>query len=147
MRHRMAIAVMALLGLLLSVYLTLYKLGVTGPLMCGAGDSCERVQTGPYGDLFGIPVAAYGVAAYAVLLAVAMVGIQPQWLNRPEPSRWLAWLALPGVLFTAYLKFLEIFVIHAICRWCVVSAVLIVAIFVTALWGRRSGERGAGSGT
>ena len=49
------------------------------------------------------------------------------------PSRWQALLAGGGLLFTAYLTWLELFVIHAICRWCVGSAVIITLIFLLAV--------------
>jgi uncharacterized membrane protein len=137
MKHRQAIAVMALLGLLLSVYLTLFKLGMIGPLSCGDGGSCERVQLGPWGSLLGIPVAAYGVAGYLAILVVAMAGVQRGAEAGPGIDRWLVLLAAGGVAFTAYLKYLEFFRIHAVCRWCVVSAVLITAILVTAVVGLR----------
>jgi uncharacterized membrane protein len=141
-RHRQIIAVLALLGLLLSVYLTLFKLGLTGPLQCGTGDACERVQMGPWGDLFGIPVAAYGVMGYLAILVVALAGLQPRWAEHPGPTRLLALLAGGGVAFTAYLKYLEFFRIGAVCRWCVVSAGLISAILVVAVLGTRRTERG-----
>lgn len=134
----MAAAVLALLGLLLSAYLTLYKLGFTAPLVCGEGGSCERVQLGPWGDFLGLPVAAYGVAGYLSLLVAALVGLQPRWLSHSGPTRWLVALSALGVLFTIYLKYLELFVIHAVCRWCVVSAILITAILAVSLAGLRA---------
>lgn len=130
--HRQVVAVLALVGVLLSVYLTLFKLGMVGELRCGGSGDCERVQLGPWGSLFGVPVAAYGVAGYLVLLVVSLVGLQPRWFARPEPTRWLVAVSGLGVLFTAYLFYLEIFRIHAICRWCVGSAALICLIFVVS---------------
>ena len=146
MRHRMTAAVLALLGLMLSIYLTLYKLGFTGPLVCGAGGSCERVQLSRWGDFLGLPVAAYGVGGYLAILAVAILGLQDGWVSRPEPTRWLVFLSAGGVGFTIYLKYLELFRIHAICRWCVVSAVLITAILAVNLVALKNGEWGAGRG-
>lgn len=137
MRSRQVIAVLALLGLLLSVYLTMYKLGMTGPLQCGEGGSCERVQMGPWGDFLGIPVAAFGVGGYLAILVVAVMGLQPRWEASRIPALLLVALAAGGVAFTAYLKYLEIFRIHAICRWCVVSAVMITAILGLAIAGLR----------
>jgi uncharacterized membrane protein len=144
MRHRMAAAALALLGLLLSLYLTLYKLGYMAPLVCGSGGACERVQLGRWGELLGLPVAAYGVGGYLALLVVALAGLQPRWLSHPGPTRWLVGLSALGVLFTAYLKYLELFVIHAVCRWCVVSAVIITGILVVSVVGLRRGETGNG---
>ncbi len=137
MKHRQAIAVMALLGLLLSAYLTLFKLGMIGPLTCGDGGSCERVQLGPWGTLFGVPVAAFGVAGYLAILVVALMGVQRGKDAGPGIDKLLVLLGAAGVVFTAYLKYLEFFRIHAVCRWCVVSAVLITAILVAAVMGLR----------
>src|SRR5216110_2361851 len=75
-RRRQAIVVLALVGLLVATYLWLYKIGVIGVLQCGTG-SCEAVQTSRYAVVFGVPVALVGVAGYAVLVAVGLVGLQP----------------------------------------------------------------------
>jgi uncharacterized membrane protein len=133
---RMAIAVLALIGLLVAAYLSMYKMGMLGVIQCQIG-SCEKVQTSQYAYFLGLPVAYYGVAAYVAILVVAMLGIQPRF----ERERWVA-LALfgmsaVGVLFSAYLTYLEAAVIHAWCQWCVVSAVLITLIFLLSLPGLR----------
>lgn len=135
MRHRQVVALLALVGVLLSLYLTLFKLGLVGSLQCGTSGDCERVQLGPYGALFGIPVAAIGLAGYLAILATAMVGLQPAWIERPGPTRLLAVFGVGGVLFTAYLTYLEVFRIHAICRWCMGSAAVILLIGVAAVTG------------
>jgi uncharacterized membrane protein len=54
-------------------------------------------------------------------------------MDRHGPAALLTVLAGIGVLFTVYLTYLELFVIHAICRWCVASGVIIVAIFILSL--------------
>jgi uncharacterized membrane protein len=131
-RHRQAIALLSLIGFFVSLYLWLYKIGFIGQLKCGSG-ACEYVQTSRWSVLFGVPVAFYGVIGYAALLAVALAGLQPAFLERRGPSRVLAALATGGVAFTAYLTYLELFVIGAVCRWCVSSAVIIGVIWVVAL--------------
>jgi len=141
MRLRMAVAVLALLGLLVSVYLLLFKLGVVGSLVCGGSGACERVQTSPYAQFLGVPVAAYGVAGFGALLAVALAGLGERWVDRAAPSRVLAAMAGIGFLFAAYLTYLEIAVIHDICRWCALSALLITAILVVSLLGTRAVSR------
>jgi uncharacterized membrane protein len=131
-RHRQTIAILALAGFFLSLYLWLWKIGRIGSLQCGTG-GCERVQTSAYADFLGVPVAFYGVVGYAALLAVSLVGLQPRWLARREPTFVLLALASLGVAFTGYLSYLEFAVIEAWCRWCLGSAALITAIWVTAL--------------
>jgi uncharacterized membrane protein len=133
MRHRQVVAVLALLGLLLSVYLMLYHYGFVGQLACGGTNECEKVQTSRYAVLFGMPVAGYGVAGYLALLVIAISGLAEKWDGRPEPTQQLAIVSGAGVAFSAYLTWLELFRIHAICRWCVGSAVLIVLIFAVSL--------------
>jgi len=88
MRHRMAVAVLALLGLLVSSYLLLYKMGIVGTLVCGGSGACERVQNSSYAQFLGIPVAVYGVGGFATLLLVALAG--SAWLGWPSAMRTLA---------------------------------------------------------
>jgi len=122
----MAIALLCLAGLFVALYLWLYKLGVVGTMVCGTG-GCETVQTSPYSRFLGIEVALIGVVGYAVLLAVAVAGTT-------------VLLSGGAVVFTAYLKYLEFLVIGAVCQWCVVSAVLILAVFLLSVADlRRSG--------
>jgi uncharacterized membrane protein len=132
MLHRQAIAVLSLVGWFVSLYLWLYKIGAIGQLQCGAG-GCETVQLSPYADFLGIPVAFYGVGGYAALFALSVLAVQ----ERLRSARWvttaLLVLSAIGLVFTIYLTYLELFVIHAICRWCVASAALIFAIFLISL--------------
>ena len=132
MKHRMAVAVLALVGALVSTYLLLYKLGVLGQITCVGSNGCERVNVSRWSVLFGLPVAAYGVAGYVVLLILALFALRTDRLASPAPTRWLAALSGIGVLFSLYLLFLELTAIHAICVWCSVSGVVILAIFVVS---------------
>ena len=128
----MAVAALALVGLLVSTYLLLYKLGVLGRIVCAGTESCERVQLSRWSELLGVPVAAYGVAGYAVLLALALFGLRIDQVARPAPTRWIAGLSAGGVLFSIWLLYLELTAIHAICLWCSVSGVVILAIFAVS---------------
>jgi uncharacterized membrane protein len=141
-RHRQAIALLALVGFCISLYLWLYKIGIIGRLQCGTG-ACEVVQTSRYGALFGVPVAFYGMVAYAGLLVVALTGLQPAFVQRRWPTVVAAAIAAGGVLFTMYLTGIELFVLHAICRWCVGSAVVITLIAAAAIPAALKQEWGA----
>ena len=132
MIRRQAIVLLALVGLLVATYLWLYKIGVLGELRCGTG-SCEYVQTSRYAELLGIPVAFYGVAGYATLLALGLAGLQPGFAGDRRVGAALATLATIGFGFTLYLTAIELFVLHAICRWCVGSAPILTAIWLLSL--------------
>lgn len=132
MNLRMGAAVAALAGLFVSAYLWLYKLGAIGTLACGTG-GCETVQLSPQSKFMGVEVAAIGAVGYAVLLALTLASLQPRWASSRRLLEVIAFLSGGAVLFTLYLKYLEFFVIHAICRWCVGSAILIVAFFTLIL--------------
>jgi uncharacterized membrane protein len=132
MNHRMGAAVLSLVGVFVSAYLYLYKIGRIGTLACGSG-GCETVQTSVWSRFAGVEVALIGVLGYALLFGVSLVGLQPALARQRWPARVLAALAGGGVLFTIYLTYLELFVIHAICRWCVGSAAIIVGLFTLAL--------------
>jgi len=145
-RHRQIAGLLAFLGLMESIYLTLQRFGYLGVLACGPGGGCERVQASRFSAFLGVPVAVIGLAGYLVLFAVALWGLHGR-EDDPTPTRVLAALSGVGVAFSVYLTWLELFVIHAICRWCVGSAVIIVGVFVASLTGLRrpaapSGSRG-----
>jgi uncharacterized membrane protein len=132
MMYRMTAVLLSLSGLFISAYLYLYKIGKIGSLACGTG-GCETVQWSPWSRVAGIEVSLVGLLGYAVLLAVSLASLQATFAERRAPSSVLASLAGVGVLFTAYLTYLELFVIHAICRWCVASGVVILLIFIVSL--------------
>ena len=137
MRYRQAIALLALIGLFVALYLWLHALGFGGPIKCGTG-GCDTVQTSPWAVFLGFPVAFYGVVGYLMVFVVALAALRPAALAEPKWNLMLVGLATVGVLFTAYLTSLELFVIHAICRWCVGSAVIITAIWIVSLLSLRS---------
>jgi uncharacterized membrane protein len=141
-RYR-GVALLALVGLFISVYLLLYHMGFYGVLACGAG-SCDVVQASKYADFLGVPVPAWGVAWYGTVFVLALVLQSGAAVGGPW-ARLLDLAALGGLGFSVYLTAVELFVIHAVCLWCVVSALLATGIFLlTAPWralpGRRSTE-------
>jgi uncharacterized membrane protein len=133
----MIAATLALIGFFVSLYLSLWKLGLMGMMACGTG-SCERVQLSPYAYLFGIPVAFFGVVGYLAIFGVSILGLQPRFAN----ERWVvaALIAVTGagVAFTGYLSYLEAFIIDAWCRWCLISAALILGTFISSLFGLKT---------
>src|SRR5438045_2742903 len=96
---------------------------------CGTG-SCEYVQASRYAELLGLPVALYGVVGYATLLGLGLAGLQPGLASDRRVRVLLAAFATVGFGFTLYLMAIELFVLHAICRWCVASAVIMTATWV-----------------
>ena len=139
-------ALIALIGVFVSLYLTLYKLGYIGTLACGTG-GCETVQLSKWGDFLGIPVAGWGVVYYAAVLGLASASVQERFADSRRLTMALLFVTGCGLLFTLWLTYLELFVIHAICRWCVGSAVMTVALFALSWWDwRASGAWRVGDG-
>lgn len=128
--NRMIIAVLALVGLLISVYLTLHKYGIIGTLACGTG-SCETVQMSKWAVFLGIPVPVMGLIGYAIILGVALVGLQ----NVESRALAIALFVLAdgAFFFSIYLSLIEQFRIHAWCRWCIASATVSTLIWFCAL--------------
>ena len=128
----MIVAALALAGIFISTYLTLYKLGVIGELTCSIG-SCETVNTSRWSVFLGLPVAAWGLLFYIDVFVIALVGTMPRFENEQLISVVLAAEAVIGVLFSAWLTYLELAVIHAICVWCVTSAAIVAAIALVGI--------------
>jgi uncharacterized membrane protein len=118
---------LAVLGIGVAGYLTEahYSGGTT---ICPLHGGCETVQHSIYSKLAGIPVALIGLIGYVVILCSLLV---PQ----NETTRLTtAVLSLGGFAFSAYLTFRELFSIHAICPWCVSSAVIMTVLACLAVW-------------
>jgi uncharacterized membrane protein len=122
---RRAMILLALAGIGVAGYLTwVHYAGVTP--ICATGGGCERVQTSSYSELTGVPVALLGLAGYLAILVLALI---PGELGRLAG----AGVAMVGAGFSLYLTYLELFVINAICQWCVASALIMCAIAVLSV--------------
>jgi uncharacterized membrane protein len=122
---RWATPILSILGIAVAAYLT-YVHYQHDALVCGLGD-CSLVQTSSHAEVLGIPVAILGLLMYIALLGLSLLRIR-----LPERSDLLdtaiVSIALAGVAYAAYLTYVEIWVIEAICQWCVLSAVITTAI-------------------
>lgn len=118
---------LAVVGLTDSIYLTWIKLTAEG--VCVAGEGCEIVNTSPYSSIGGIPIALLGAGAYLTLLAVLFMEARSQFFAFNGPMLVFG-ISLAGVLYSAYLTYLELYVIHAICEFCVLSAIVLVLMLI-----------------
>jgi uncharacterized membrane protein len=132
MKYRMAAALLSLVGVFVSSYLYLYKIGKIGTMACGTG-GCETVQTSEWARFLGIEVSLLGLLGYLGLFLVALAGLQPPLVARRGVALLLVAMSGLGVAFALYLTVLEVFVIHAICYWCVGSAVIILLVLAASL--------------
>jgi uncharacterized membrane protein len=128
----MIVAMISLAGIFVALYLLLYKLGLIGALTCSIG-SCETVNTSKWATFLGLPVAGWGVAWYVGMFVIALVSTGERFAQSASVSLVLLLVAGAGLLFSLYLTYLELFVIHAICQWCVVSAIIVTIIFVVTV--------------
>lgn len=116
---------LVVVGLGVAGYLTYVHYEGIAPVCTTGG--CARVQASEYSELLGIPVALLGLIGY--------VSIGASLLLRGDFGRVTTFfLALVGFMFSAYLTYLELFVIDAICQWCVASAVLMTLLFAVSVW-------------
>ncbi len=120
---RAASAALALAGVAVATYIAIAEAGGNAPACLAGSSGCATVTGSSYSELAGIGVAAIGVAGYAMLFGAAAVS--------GDGARFAGLLlALVGFGFSAYLTYLELFEIDAICQWCIASAVLMTALLV-----------------
>ncbi len=128
--RRWAILFFLLVGLAASGYLTYTHFAEVDPQCYGIG-SCAYVQASSYAKMFGIPISLFGLLAYLAMLAVAVAAY---WFLDEERSflarQILFGMAFAGTLYSAYLTYVEAFILHAYCIYCLTSA---VAITVTCV--------------
>ena len=132
-RAGLAIAALALVGSVVAAYLTIVRLAGGLPA-CGPVQGCETVATSSYSTVFGVPVALGGLGL-SLLIAAAAFG---WWLRGDRRVLLAAYaLGLAGVVVVASLTYLELFVIHAVCVWCVTYAMATVAGWLVTAWELR----------
>ncbi len=127
---------LAAIGLIDSLYLTWVKVAHV-PAFCAGVGNCESVNASIYSEINGVPIAVLGAWAYAVMAVLL-------WLEG-RGGAWADWgplavfgLSFGGTAYSAYLTYIEVAVLRAICPYCVISAIvvtLICVISVTRLWG------------
>lgn len=137
-RGRLTALALAVLGSTISAYLTWVHYSGQLALCRGAG-GCETVQASRYAELAGWPVALLGLIAFLAVTILATLRLRadaPPWMLTV-----LFGITLAGTIFAAYLTGLEVFVIHAICPWCVAVDSAMAALFVVALLELRATPR------
>jgi uncharacterized membrane protein len=123
-RLRAAVAGLALGGAGIAAYLT-YTRYSGAPIACSTG-GCETVQRSDYAQVAGIPVAVLGLAAYAALLATALV-------SRPSAAVLGTGVAIVAVVFSAWLLYAQLVLIDAICQWCLANDVVVTLVALASL--------------
>lgn len=123
----------AIIGLIDSLYLTYVKLDTSTPAFCAPGGGCDVVNSSIYSEFMGIPVALLGAGMYVVLIGLLWLEQRSAFWKQYGLLAMLG-LSLAGVLYSAYLTYIEIAVIHAICPYCVISAVTITVFFLATVF-------------
>ncbi len=128
--YRISIA-LAVLGVLVSAYMTVYKLTENKNMCLGSGD-CATVNASSYSQVGKIPVAVIGVGGYLAILLTLLAENRSPFLRR-NGTMIVFGLALAGFLFTLYLIYVELALIHALCPFCITSQITMTMLFVLSV--------------
>ena len=122
----------SVIGLVDSLYLTWMKI-TNNPRMCiqGLGD-CFSVNTSKYSEIAGIPVAVLGAVAYLCLFLLLLSERKTDFLET-NSVLFIFGITLSGTLFSAYLTYIELFVLRQICPFCAVSAITMLILLVISI--------------
>lgn len=124
------ILIASVIGLGDSAYLT-YVHYAHAPILC-IGGGCDIVNSSPYAQIWGVPIAVLGFLGYLLMGGLALWELRARQELRPLIRSALLGTALMSWLFAIYLTYLELFVIYAICTWCVISAIDLTLILIIA---------------
>lgn len=114
-------------GLGLSTYLT-YVHYNPGALVCSDG-GCAIVQLSEYSTMFGVPIALFGVGMFVTLIAgIALRELRDDFSDLVSTG--MITILVAAVLYWAYLTYLEAYVIHAFCQWCVITSIVTTLLLV-----------------
>lgn len=123
--------ILAVLGLMVAVYMTVFKL-TDNQNMCLGNGGCSVVNNSVYSEVYGVPVAIVGALGYAAILAVLTLSGRWAFL-RKNAALLIFGLCLAGFLFTLYLIYVEIALIHALCPFCLASQAIMTLLFAAAV--------------
>lgn len=130
---------LSLAGIATSSYLT-YSHYADQATVCAGVGSCEFVQTSSYSKMAGVPVALLGLLFFLSLLAMVgyrlTVGAKVDSWAKPMVFS----MTLGGTAFVGYLTYVELFVIDAICIWCVATAMITAMCLIVAFWNSAQGQ-------
>lgn len=127
---------LALIGCSISAYL-FYTYIQEKPIVC-LNSGCELVRDSPYSYFFGIPLPFFGLVMYLFVIILSFLRTTFEHAHYHYLSTKLIFIFSGfGLLSSAYLTYLEAFVIHAYCIWCVTSAVLVTTIFLLSAYELR----------
>ena len=134
------IVALSAVGIGVSSYLT-YSYVIDVQVVCFESAGCDLVKASPYAWVGPFPVPLLGLLAYVTLLALSVIKLRSAPASKAGLTLAIFGLALVGVLFSAYLTYLEAFEIRAFCYWCVTSAAVMGLIFVCSVLLLRSVEQ------
>jgi uncharacterized membrane protein len=124
--------ILGALGFLDAGYLAWLKLFGGLAACAGIGD-CETVNNSVYAEVGGVPIALLGAGAYLVIVLMMALMLRNSGSGESLSLAFFG-VTLVGVLYSAYLTYLELAVLHAVCPFCVTSAVLMTILFALSLW-------------
>ena len=124
--HNIMLA-LTLLGVLIAGYLTWSHYN-EGSALCAKGGGCDIVRASRYSEVAGVPVAWFGLLGYILISSVLLLETRSQTFKE-NADLGLFGLTMIGFVYSAYLTYLELFVIFAVCPYCVASAVVMTLLF------------------
>jgi uncharacterized membrane protein len=122
---------LVVLGLAVSIYMTIYKVTSNNAMCLGSGD-CSTVNASRYSEVYGIPVAVFGVLGYLAILVTHYFENSNQFFKQ-NGSLIIFGMALTGFLFTLWLVYVEVALLKALCPFCVTSQAAMTVIFLIAV--------------
>lgn len=128
--YRASVA-LVVLGLAVSIYMTIYKVLNADAMCLGSGD-CSTVNASRYSEVNGIPVAVIGILGYLAILATLYFEKRNRFIEQ-NSTLIIFGMALTGFLFTIWLVYVEAALLKAFCPFCVTSQAAMTIIFIIAV--------------
>jgi uncharacterized membrane protein len=132
-KRAVAIALLSFVGMFDALYLSLKR--NAGAIPCHVTRGCTDVLTSRYSELMGIPLSVYGLFFYVAVFSLAVFEIS----GAGKTLNWVFWPAAVGVAISAILVGIQAFALNAYCEYCLLSAILVVSIFLLSPrpWSRK----------
>ena len=122
---RTLVLILSTIGIILSLYLTYTHITLDETSFCLTGGGCDIIKSSAYSRIYGIPVPVLGLIGYMVIWILTFLKFDK------SNIKLIYFISVVGLSFSIYLTYIEVFILKALCSFCIISAVVMLAIFIS----------------
>ncbi len=125
---RLLVLTLSSIGIILSVYLTYTHITLDETSFCLTGGGCDIIKSSAFSRIYGVPVPVLGLIGYLIIWILTLLRFDR------SKIKLIYFISVVGLSFSIYLTYIEFFILKAVCSFCIISAIVMLSIFISILY-------------